>query len=726
MPFMQENLKKRSRCAHAAIAAILLCSGLAVIWALCLPNVAYAYVDPSVMTYTIQALAGVAVALSAVAGVAFRRTRKALMKALGIDENAKKETDPDIYRVVDGVAIGPSDQGITAPGAADAASQSVAGKEPKKRAQWDALPWRKRIIQALIVALFCGFTLGIAAPFEIIAGAHGDLVYGVSDVALIMASFVGVCILALALVLSLFPKKAFPVVLVFAFSVGLACYVQSLVLNYGLPLADGREIDWSLYHTQMVVSTIVWAVIIIGCAVLGFWKRQIATMAVCALSIVLIIIQGAGVISLFVDEARDSGGGTVAVTDDGLYRLHPENNVVVFVLDCYDTKVFAQVLEEDPSIVAEMEGFTWYPNHAGVMIPTSFAVPYLLTGVEPAAGENMYDYLTRRYEGSNFLEDLAASGYSVGIYTDTFGVAYLTRAQEEAEIYRNTTNIHELDKGSFQMSQRDVVIMLARCALYRDTPWVLKPRFWFYTDELNWRCVKRPDAMSDAPALYSIDDSYFFDSLHAKGLTAEDTDYRGSFRFIHLLGAHEPYSLDEQGVNVGVGKSTQSAQAKGSMRMVGTYLNEMKRLGIYDDATIIITSDHGDWVGSMDMPEESTEPILLVKRAGQNAATWEALSASGENAAFAHGLLVSESPVSHAEFQGTVLEAMGENDAAFTTTYDTEFEPDRMRDFFHILHGADAHIYGLVKYEIQGDVRDFDNWTFTGELLEMDFNNNVR
>ena len=56
-----------------------------------MPKTAYAYVDPSVMTYTIQALAGVAVALSAVAGVAFRRSRRALFKLLKIDENANKE-----------------------------------------------------------------------------------------------------------------------------------------------------------------------------------------------------------------------------------------------------------------------------------------------------------------------------------------------------------------------------------------------------------------------------------------------------------------------------------------------------------------------------------------------------------------------------------------------------------------------------------------------------------
>ena len=64
------------------------------------PGVALAYVDPSVMTYTIQALAGVAVALSAVLGVALRRSRRVIMRLLHIDENANKEVEPPVSRVV--------------------------------------------------------------------------------------------------------------------------------------------------------------------------------------------------------------------------------------------------------------------------------------------------------------------------------------------------------------------------------------------------------------------------------------------------------------------------------------------------------------------------------------------------------------------------------------------------------------------------------------------------
>ncbi|RGU80225.1 hypothetical protein DWW44_10470, partial [Olsenella sp. AF15-43LB] len=67
---------------------------LTAVWVLVPATPALAYVDPSVMTYTIQALAAVAVALSAVLGVAFRRTRRALMRLLHVDEGAGRVAEP--------------------------------------------------------------------------------------------------------------------------------------------------------------------------------------------------------------------------------------------------------------------------------------------------------------------------------------------------------------------------------------------------------------------------------------------------------------------------------------------------------------------------------------------------------------------------------------------------------------------------------------------------------
>lgn len=55
-----------------------------------------AYLDPSVMTYAIQIVAGAAVAISAVVGILWRRAKKKVQNKLGIDENAKKEVEEDV------------------------------------------------------------------------------------------------------------------------------------------------------------------------------------------------------------------------------------------------------------------------------------------------------------------------------------------------------------------------------------------------------------------------------------------------------------------------------------------------------------------------------------------------------------------------------------------------------------------------------------------------------
>ena len=56
---------------------------------------ASAYIDPSVMTYAIQAGAGIVIAIGAVVGIYFRKMKKKINNKLGIDENKNKEVESD-------------------------------------------------------------------------------------------------------------------------------------------------------------------------------------------------------------------------------------------------------------------------------------------------------------------------------------------------------------------------------------------------------------------------------------------------------------------------------------------------------------------------------------------------------------------------------------------------------------------------------------------------------
>ncbi len=61
-----------------------------------LSTTAFAYLDPSVMTQLIQAIAGIVIAVGAVVGVYFYKIKKKVTKAMNLDENDKKEVEDEL------------------------------------------------------------------------------------------------------------------------------------------------------------------------------------------------------------------------------------------------------------------------------------------------------------------------------------------------------------------------------------------------------------------------------------------------------------------------------------------------------------------------------------------------------------------------------------------------------------------------------------------------------
>ena len=60
---------------------------------------ASAYLDPSVMTYMIQVIAGISVAVGAVVVIYWRRSKRKVQDKLGIDENSKKEMEDEVIEI---------------------------------------------------------------------------------------------------------------------------------------------------------------------------------------------------------------------------------------------------------------------------------------------------------------------------------------------------------------------------------------------------------------------------------------------------------------------------------------------------------------------------------------------------------------------------------------------------------------------------------------------------
>ena len=654
---------------------------------------ALAYVDPSVMTYTIQALAAVAVALSAVLGVAFRRTRKALMRILHVDEGAGRVAEPAVSRV------DPSGKAAADAAARDALAAAGGNARGAATGRPAGIPWRRRIVLALLACVFFVLTVFVVAPLELVAGSSDSLLFGVRQVWQLVVMAGLVIALAGGFALTVFRGRAFEVILAVIVALGVGAYAQVLFMNSSLPVADGNLVDWTQFASVTGISLLVWAMVVTALVVLAVKRPRVERAAAAALSAALIVVQVAGVVGIVTK--AESEPESITITEKGLFDVSGKKNVVCFVLDMTDTADAKKAYADNPNMFDGLGGFTWYQNSTGSMIPTRYGIPSLLTGVRPKPGEDAADFLANMYTSSYFLDDVAAQGYTTGVYSDTAGWidgwdGYLGQRVENFE------STSEVAKQT--LDWRGALSILYRCALYRDLPWVSKPFFWFYTDQINQGMVSSASASSPDVTPYAMDDPAYFAKLKESGLSINNED--ASFRFIHLDGTHWPYIMDADGNKVPESSDWES-QMVGAFKIVRTYLDELKRLGLYDSTTVVITADHGTWYLTPDEINGVSTPIIFVKPA-QSA---EADSVPCQ---------ISQQPVSHYDLQATMLKGMGASQdvldhyGEYSQAIEDRNDPaDRLR--YYLMTTSNGKLdTSWREYEISGDSQDFANWHLDG------------
>ena len=688
------------------IHGILFTLALTFVWWALLPVTAQAYVDPSVMTYTIQALAAVVVALSAVLGVAFRRSRKVLFRILKIDENANKIVEGAVHRVDTKGAEAANDQMKEI-----LAAEAIRLKEQKE----GTLKPKGRIGVAFLVSFFTVFTILVVAPLELVANSARDLSFNLNDVAgpVIIAGLV--ITLVLTVILSLLRKRVFNVAVALVGAIGVASYVQAVFLNGGMPLADGHAVNWSDFTTQMIVSGSIWLAIIAAAVIFSLLKARQFRTGLLVTAMALIIVQVVGVASLWgpsIAASMDAHAEhqQVVATREGLYNVSSKKNVVVFVLDTTDTAFVQKLYDEHPETFAPLTGFTWYRNSVGSMIPTRYGIPSLVFENRIQPEQSASDFIQNWSNNSHYLNNVNQLGYSVGLYTDNFNWAYTDY------MYNRTINYHE-PRGRGVENQLDVLgalRILYKTAFCRDMPWVFKPRFWYYTEDLNMR-MRKPVNMDEVDLSsqpYTEDDLKYYQELQHYGLSIDDSaGQKGSFRFIHLIGSHPPYTLDRNVEPTSdPSKENVEEQTMGAYRIVAQYIAELKRLGVYENTSFIITADHGEWYLTDTDIQRPSAPVIMYKPAGQTA----------EEAA--QPMQVSDAPVWHYDIFAQTLKDMGADQqmlSNYTTPLDESYEDeDRPRYYLETI-SENNHDVELREFVINGDATNFNNWSLTGNTWRL-------
>lgn len=467
----------------------------------------------------------------------------------------------------------------------------------------------------------------------------------------------------------------YKVICLFIFSVSVMGYGQSMVLNGKLTAMDGEVQIWSI--GQQIFNSIIWVITISVIYLCYKIKESNIKKIYKGIAIYIMAIQVVSFVVLIF--STDIGLQKVeeALTTQSATEISSEKNVLVFIVDRFDGETMDEIISENSSFVEPLKDFTYYENATCQFARTSMAIPYLLTGVEWPNGMGELEYPTYAYKNSSVLHDMVQNGYDIGIYTDISFVNDM--------VTKDISNYSESVERKCNIF--GTVRIMMQCAKYRMAPFAVKSYYSYYTRDII-------ENMVDSKGVWNVDnDIPFYNLIQENGISVMNKDkQKGAFRLYHLYGAHPPYRMTDDLRIVDDWESSLIEQAKGSLKIIFCYIEQLKAVNKYDDSTILIIADHGIQIGSNE--GDNPIPLILVKEAGKSQET----------------LQISEAPVSQKEFLPTILDAMDIDRSMYGRTY-SEVPLEEVNERMH----ANIWDNSIDTYIISGNAKNPDNWYCTTE-----------
>ncbi|MDE7029940.1 MAG: sulfatase-like hydrolase/transferase [Lachnospiraceae bacterium] len=399
-------------------------------------------------------------------------------------------------------------------------------------------------------------------------------------------------------------------------------------------------------------------------------------MNVISVWIILIQIVSLGV--MIVTSKDTSPKSELILTTEGMNEVGEKNNIIVFVLDKFDGSYIDEITEESPDFLLPLKDFVFYKNAVSAFCPTYNSIPFLLTGTE-FEQDSRVDYVKYAYEKDNLLKQISACGYDIGVYTHK---RYVDESMREI-----IPNYEDGIKRTCDMGA--LFAMMTQCSRYKMAPFAAKRYYMYDTSDIA-RLVENDRIVNIE------NDLPFYHRLIDKGLQVSADNSEGTFRFIHMHGAHPPYTMTEdfQYIEYDYRRDndwgSSISQWKGSLKIVYEYLRQLKELGKYEDSLIIITTDHGVTSSLSDSEGKMMEvsyPILFVKEPFNNS----------------EQMYTDTAPVCHSDMIATIRKSLG-IDTLDKTLSEIDSDENRVR----YMHIATPDL--LEKYEISGDVSQLNSW----------------
>lgn len=291
----------------------------------------------------------------------------------------------------------------------------------------------------------------------------------------------------------------------------------------------------------------------------------------------------------------------IAVTDMNLTEYSDEKNFIILITDMVDVEYENIVLEKYPGDKEGLKDFTYYDNVVSGYCYTDNSLPFILSGKWYEGQEKFDHYKEWCYLESPFINELKKQDYILGMYTDELS------ATEQALQLDNTVDItRKLERPV------DFAKTWIKLVGYKYLPYPLKQFSQVLPSEFEEPFSSEVDNLK-VWDFYESNQLFYTINKEEKLTIAEDG--RPRFKFIHIKGAHHPYSMD-RGLDMNVSSSYVDC-VEGTNMILKTYLERLRADGAYDNSVIMILADHGTTSEGCQMPVGHQDPILFIKGIGE-------------------------------------------------------------------------------------------------------------
>lgn len=572
----------------------------------------------------------------------------------------------------------------------------------------------RKIPLSLLLALTLPLTVCFFGPFETYCGNMSEFLFSLGD-------FLPLCIgLGLAIaavifaVLLLLDGIAYDIACAVAVWLSVMAFAQRYYLNLGVNALAGDGVGITeASPLAVVLNTVIW--VLVGAAVITalilLKKKNIAPFFVSAavLLLAVLITQTVGFVALSFDtdvyvpvtermedgeeQADDAAREPGVLTFKNMNKLSEGKNVVFFLIDRFDVRYFEKLQKTDPEFLEGLEGFTFYNDYTSLYCRTYPAVASILTGMENDFEGSRLSYFREAYTDGGPMRALHNAGYDVNLYTEQYYV--YDDAYYMSDYVDNLSGVNGYAIDSNGALAGDML----RLSLSTCLPFSLKNIVGYMsTPDFNSHAVYD----SDQPT-YEADMKDVYDYITENEFaTVKST---GQFSFIHIYGCHTPveYNLNWEKANDQEQSDTTMA-LKQSLIIIYEYIEEMKRLGLYEDATIVITGDHPAALSDTKLIGEASKSdngtrvtAMLFKKSGES-----------EGALVTNTAQISQDQLWATIFESEGLYSLKQGESFF----DIAEGEERVRRYLFELsvYVGDDRADEIVEYEITGTARDADNW----------------